>query len=414
MGAHKQRYILHIDMNSFFATCEQQANRLLRGKPVGVAAYPSPKSILLAASIEAKQCGIGTGTSVCEAQSKAPDLVVLENDPPLYRALSTKIEQVIRNYSDCVEPYSIDEHFVDLTGWVHSWEEARTRAKEIQQRIKQDVGEWMHASVGISSTKFLAKVGSDYKKPNGLTVITPQDIPDIYDTLHLTDLWGVARGWEQRLKRIGITTIRQLYEYPLQNMVSLFGKPGHVLYANIHGQETSYVHAETSVPKSISHQYAIPRALVTTHNIPAILMKLCEKVGARLRAHELCARRVWIYLRWYNKKGTHLYISLPYAVRSTLTIYHHAVSLLHTCQTLTHLRLLAIGVSHFESMHTQLSLFEQSSNHSRDLPLTKKSDKKDIDDLIDTINHTYGAGTMTHATMLGSAHMVPDRIAFGK
>ena len=386
------KYILHIDMNSFFASCEQQANPTLRGKPMGVCAYPGQNSILLAASIEAKKLGIKTGTSVRDAKKIYPNIIVVENDTYKYRAVSEQFKNILTDYSDCIESYSIDESFVDLTGWVKSWAEAEQKAVEIKQRIRDEVGDWLSCSIGISFTKFLTKVGSDMHKPDGLATITPNDLPKVYDNLELTDLWGLARGWERRLNRININTIRELYDYPLQNLTSLFGKPGYYLYANIHGIEINPVLDEEPKPKSISHQYAIPRRENTPQNLPKMLMKLCEKVGRRLRSHELLAQTIFLGTRYYQHKGGYFHKKLPYPLRSTIDIYQHAVELIQRQTVIQKIHVLSVGVSDFTTENYQLSLLENT-------PRRIKESK--LDDVMDAIKKKHGYFSITHATMLG-------------
>jgi len=392
-------------MNSFFASCEQQANRLLRGLPVGVSAYNGPNSILLAASIEAKKLGIKTGTSVRDAKEIYPRIIIVENDTGKYQAISEGFKKILNDYSDCVESYSIDESFVDMTGWVKSWDEAKNKAREIKKRVKNEVGDWLSASIGISFTKFLTKVASDIQKPDGLTVITPGDLPAVYDNLQLTSLWGLARGWERRLARLGIKTIRQLYDYPMQNLVSIFGKPGYYWYANIHGIEISPIMSKETAPKSISHQYAIPKKMATTKNIPKILMKLCEKVGRRLRKNELRARTVFISLRLYKQKSISLHKKSDYPLRSTLDIYHHAVELLKQVPAIARVSVLSIGVSNLTAENYQLSWLNKNSRQA--MP-------SKLDDTMDKIKEKHGSFSIMHGTMLGAENFVPDRIAFGK
>lgn len=396
------KFILHVDLNSFFASCEQQANFLLRGKPVAVCAYPELKSVILASSIEAKKLGIKTGLQVRDALKICPDTVILENDPPKYRALSQAFNSILSDYSDSLEPYSIDETFVDLTGWVKSWSQAEKIAKEIKTRVREEVGDWLTCSIGISFTSWLAKVGSDIKKPDGLTLIGPEDLPRIYEKLGLTDLWGIAQGWKARLNKIGVKTIIDLYDYPRQNLVALFGKPGATLYARIHGLETKEVYRNEDAPKSISHQYAIPKMENTPANIPKILMKLCEKVGRRLRAHNLEAGTIFVYLNYW-RSGVSKQKRLPYPIRGTLEIYQNALEILQQNIKQKKLHVLSMGVSSFAAANHQLSLLGKP-----------KSANNKIDEVMDKIKDKYGEFAITHGQMLGSDNFVPDRIGFRK
>ncbi len=171
---------MHLDMNSYFATVEQQANPLLRGKPVGVCAYLSPKGCIIAASQEAKKFGVRTGMRVSEAKKICPQIILLENDPDKYRFISRQIFSVLKKISDDVEVYSIDEAFIDLTGLAKDFNVAQAIAKKIKQTIRDEIGSYLTCSIGISHTRWLAKFASEENKPDGLTIITQQDLANIF------------------------------------------------------------------------------------------------------------------------------------------------------------------------------------------------------------------------------------------
>jgi DNA polymerase IV len=156
-----KKVILHIDMNSYFASVEQQANPFLRGRPVGVCSYLSPGGCIIASSMEAKAKGIKTGCRVSDARMLDPDVVLLENEPSKYRSATDKIFGILKEYTDTFEPYSIDEAFLDLTGWVRDFPAAESLGRDIQCRIKAEIGEWLNSSVGIGWTRFLAKFAGD-------------------------------------------------------------------------------------------------------------------------------------------------------------------------------------------------------------------------------------------------------------
>lgn len=198
--------ILHIDMNSYFASVEQQANPYLRGRAVGVCAYLSENGCILASSKEAKQHGVQTGMRVRDARRLWPATVFLQNDPPKYRSTTEAIFHILAAYSDRIEPYSIDEAFLELTGYAHDLEEGSRIGRAINQRIKSEVGEWLRSSVGIAETRFFAKLASDTGAKDSVTVLSSSVVPQYLETLSLTDIWGIARATEQRLALIGITT----------------------------------------------------------------------------------------------------------------------------------------------------------------------------------------------------------------
>jgi DNA polymerase IV len=204
---------MFIDMNSFFATCEQQVNYYLRGRPVGICAYTGRNGAVIAASIEAKQRGVITGMRLVDAIKICPDLVPIETNPNRYRDFHVKIIEVLGKYSADVIPKSIDEAAIDLTHYrliYKSVADLENLALQIKADISKKVGDWLKCSIGIAPNAFLAKLGSDLKKPNGLVVIMPENIDSILMSLELTDLPGIAHGMEERLLKGGIRTPYEL------------------------------------------------------------------------------------------------------------------------------------------------------------------------------------------------------------
>ncbi len=171
-----KRIIIHLDMNSYFASVEQQANPTLRGKPVGVCAYLHPSGCVIAASVEAKRMGVKVGMSLQDARKACRSTVFIQNDPTKYRAVTSRLFKILHELSDTIEHYSIDEAFVDLTGWVKDEAEAAFLAARVKRRIKTEIGDWLRCSVGIAPTRFLAKFGSDRQKPDGLVIITKENL----------------------------------------------------------------------------------------------------------------------------------------------------------------------------------------------------------------------------------------------
>src|SRR5688572_16297196 len=192
--------IMHVDMNSCFATMEQQANPLLRGRPVGVAAYASPYGCVIAPSIEAKQAGVKTGMRVWEAQKYCPDIFIIQSNPPLYRDAHVRFKHIFESYSDKVIPKSIDEAIIDF----HGTSQVRTKSLvqigyEIKQRVRDEIGEWVRVNVGISTNQFLAKQAAGLNKPDGLDVITEANLLDVYRGLELIELTGINVRYRRRL-----------------------------------------------------------------------------------------------------------------------------------------------------------------------------------------------------------------------
>lgn len=210
LSTHTLPTILFVDMNSFFASCEQQDNYWLRGRPVGVCVYTGRKGCIIAPSIEAKARGIKTGMRLDEAMILCPELVPIETHPARYREYHVRIVEVLRTFSDDVVPKSIDEAVVDLTNYQLVYKDMQQTALAIKHAIRQKVGDWLRCSIGIAPNVFLAKLASDIQKPDGLTVITPDTIDQVLQTLSLTDLPGIGDRMADRLQAGGVHTPLEL------------------------------------------------------------------------------------------------------------------------------------------------------------------------------------------------------------
>ena len=212
----KASTILHIDLNSCFATIEQQANPLLRGKPVAVAAYTTASGCILAPSIEAKKYGVKTGMRVKEGKVLCPSLIVLPPDPAKYRNVHLALRRLLSNYTDKLSPKSIDEFVLDLQGYpCLAAGSIREVAAEIKKRIKKEIGEWLTVSIGIAPNRFLAKAASSLHKPDGLDEINKNNFFEIYESLKLTELPYIKIRNAARLNSMGIYTILDFYNAPL-------------------------------------------------------------------------------------------------------------------------------------------------------------------------------------------------------
>ena len=278
-------------MNSYFASVEQQANPFLRGKAVGVCAYLHRYGCVIAASVEAKQMGMKVGMTMEEAKEAVPSAVFVQNEPSKYRAVTSRIFSILHELTDAVEHYSIDEAFLDLTGWFRDPAEAGFVFSTVKRRIREEVGEWLRCSVGIAPTKFLAKFASDLKKPDGLTVLTPENTEEALATADLEDAWGIGPRYRRRLEGLGIKTLLDLRRYPVENLLAVLGKPGYFLWAHVNGVEigaTGAWHA-TPLPKTIGHSYCVPNRVNRTRTVEAVLTRLVERAGRRMRGYGLLA-----------------------------------------------------------------------------------------------------------------------------
>ncbi|PQA58449.1 DNA polymerase Y family protein [Siphonobacter curvatus] len=273
--------VLFVDMNSFFASCEQQDNFYLRGRPVAVCVYTGEYGCVIAPSIEAKKRGIKLGMRLNEAVRLCPELVPLTTTPDKYRDYHTKIMQILRRFSDQVIPRSIDEAIVILSNHRLIYHDLEPVARAIKKAIHQEVGDYLQCSIGIAPNAFLAKLGSDLIKPNGLTVISPGNIDLILSQLELTDLPGIGHGMAQRLQKAGIETPLQLRyadpEFLRAACRSIVGWHWH-LRLNFYEVDTEY----TSAYKSMQAMRQLSRSQRRSPEIlQQILFMLCQTLERR-------------------------------------------------------------------------------------------------------------------------------------
>lgn len=221
------RKIIHIDMDAFFASVEQRDNPELRGKPIAVG-FDGPRGVVSTASYEARNWGVHSAQSIAQAKQRCPQLVVVPCRHEYYKEVSRQIHAIFLEYTDLIEPISIDEAFLDVTDNKKGIELAVDIAKEIKTRIKEETQ--LTASAGVSYCKFLAKVASDYRKPDGICTIHPDMALDFIGRLRVEDFWGVGRKTLQKMHYMGIYTGADLRKVSEAHLVEVFGKAGHVFY----------------------------------------------------------------------------------------------------------------------------------------------------------------------------------------
>ena len=290
--------ILHIDFDSYFASCEQQFEPKLRGKPIGVTAT-NGRSCIIAASREAKKRGVKSPSRTFEAIQIVPDMVFVPAHFERYWEITQKFLDICKDYSPFVELFSLDEVFIDITPTKNLFRGTDNIIKLIRERIKNEIGEYITVSVGISYNKLLAKLGSGFNKPNGLLKITPENVWDIYSKIELTDLCGIGKRVEKRLNKMGIYTPLALRDAPLNALLKEFKNvEGHFLKNLGEAKDYSpvipyYFETET---KSVGRNYCIPRNTYDQRVILQHIYELCEEVALKLRRLNKKARTVGLYL----------------------------------------------------------------------------------------------------------------------
>ncbi|CAN5234562.1 DNA polymerase IV [soil metagenome] len=396
--------VMHIDLNSCFATIMQQSHKSLRGKPVLIAAYNSPRGCVVAPSIEAKALGVKTGMRVYEALGLAPHAIVRTPDTCMIRDVHMRFKKICQDYSPEVFPKSIDELVIDFRSMDYLLKEKSMFkiGQEIKQRILKEVGEWMRCSIGISTNRFLAKVAASYKKPDGLISIDHRNIHSIYNTLKLTDLPYIKERNQARLKSYGIFTIREFINAPMS--VLQYGAFKSIIgihwYKRIRGWEVDDVEYDR---KSFGQDYSFKIATNDKRELSTIIMKLCEKMGRRLRRHNKVAYGIHVAVMYINGSYWHMGRKTDTSMYATIELYKRVWVIL--TQSDIKEKIAKISVSCYD-LHdyevNQLSLFETCDTKLRE-----------VSKALDKINDRYGEFVITPATMMSMDDRVIDRISFG-
>ena len=292
------RTILHIDMNNFYASVECLYRPEIRHLPVAVAGDPLNRhGIVLATNMLATNLGVKTGEAIWEAKLKAPDLVTVPPDFRKYLKFSRLARQILYDYTDQIEPFGIDENWIDVTGSKLLCGDGSEIAHSIRSRIKEELG--LTVSIGVSFNKIFAKLGSDMKKPDAVTVIPHDKFKDIVWQLPVSELLYVGRSTQRKLNARGVLTIGDLANYPVEYLVSTLGKWGEILSLFANGKDTAPVrkHNEASAVKSIGNGTTCPRDLINNQDVKLVFTVLSESVAARLRDYGLKCTGIQIYLR---------------------------------------------------------------------------------------------------------------------
>lgn len=392
--------IMHLDINSCFATIEQQANPFLRGKPVVVAAYPTASGCILASSIEAKKLGVKTGMRVKEGWALCPNLVVLDSDPDKYRQVHLGLKKLLSDYTDQLIPKSIDEFVLNLEGYPAFRQGYTGLAKEIKSRIKEEIGEWITVSIGFGPNRFLAKTASNLKKSGGLELIDKENFQEVYERLSLTDLHGIDRRNAFRLNSAGIFTVPEFVGAQWPQLKAAFQSiGGYYWYLRLRGWE---IDSAPTIRKSFGNSYALPSPLVTEVELAPTLLKLTAKMAARLRRGGYRARGVHLAIGYKDGTFWGQAQTTKQELFASLDFYRYIRRLLEICPYRKPVRQLA--VSCFDLVlagPTQLLLFENLAKTGR------------LVRAVDRLNRIWGEYTIMPARVSLAANAVKDRIGFG-
>ncbi|MGB9757821.1 MAG: DNA polymerase IV [Candidatus Bipolaricaulaceae bacterium] len=318
------RWILHVDMDAFYASVEELDHPELRGKPV-IVAGPEPRGVVATASYSARKFGVRSGMPTAQAKRLCPQGIFLPPRFERYEEVAQKVRAILREYSPVLEPISLDEAFLDLTGTELLHGPPEKVAAEIHARIPRETG--LSCSVGLGPNKLLAKLASDSAKPGGLRIVRPEEVQSFLDPLPVEDLWGVGPKTAERLWEKGIRTVRDLREIPVGLLRSWFGqKGGEALWQLARGIDESPV-VPVRAAKSISNEVTYPEDLFEREKILAELRRLALLVADRLREEGFLAQTVQIKVRFSNFVTSTRQTKLPAPTDHPLILAEEAVGL---------------------------------------------------------------------------------------
>ena len=273
-----RRKIIHIDMDAFFAAVEQRDNPELRGKPIAVG-FDGPRGVLSTASYEARRYGVRSAMSVVRAKQLCPQLIIVHSRHEHYKDVSQQVHEIFHEYTDIIEPISLDEAFLDVTENKKDISLARDIAKEIKRKILDRVG--LTASAGVSYNKFLAKIASDYNKPDGLFVVHPDRAMDFISDLRIEDFWGVGPKTARRMHQMGVFNGAQLRSVTLGRLTEVFGKQGQLYYDFARGIDNRAVESNHE-RKSVGCEQTFLEDIVTSSGVTIELYHILIELLARI------------------------------------------------------------------------------------------------------------------------------------
>lgn len=391
--------ILHIDFNSYFASVEQQKNPKLRGKPVGVIKAKG-RTVIIAASAEAKQKGVRTGTLVWQAKRLCPEIVLVPADFSAYDLMTRRFAQICQKFSDRIELFSLDEVFLDATETGHLFGGPRQLALYLKKVIKQHLGEYMKVSIGIAKNKLLAKLASDMEKPDGLVEITDEN-QDVYlGKADFEQICGIGKRLEERLKEIGITQLLQIRQVPTDYLRANFGPHwSKELVRMAWGRDENPLvpSRDLPLPKSVSRTYTLFREIDNPDEILAVIRNLVEEAAEKLRRARMEGRQFGLTASSDHLSFPSLFITRKYYTNDPLVVFNELKRLFIIRKWSGSVRFLGVWIG---------LLSEESAISECLLPSVGK--RKAILAAQDRINSKFGNYTLFPASLLRTKIIMPE------
>jgi DNA polymerase-4 len=381
-------WILHIDMDAFFASVEQLDNPDLRGKPVAVGGT-SDRSVVSAASYEVRKYGVRSAMSVVKARKLCPEIILVPGRMYRYKELSQKVMAVLHEFSPLVEQASVDEAYLDGTGLERLFGPIDEIGRRIKARVKEATG--LTCSVGAAPVRFLAKIASDMDKPDGLFIIRHDEVHAFLRTLPVGKIPGVGAKLLDVLKKLGVRTCGDILQKDADWWEARLGKYGSALFDRARGIDPTPVKT-TEPAKSCSAENTFGEDTSDRDLLRKWLLAQSERVGEDLRRHGYKGRTVTLKIKWSDFTQITRSKSLPARTDNTDVIFSTAVELLDQVRLHRTVRLIGVGVSNFEPRSRQVGLFEEEP---RGVEATSELDKA-----VDAVRRKYGGKAVTRVELL--------------
>ncbi len=395
-----ERVVLHSDLNACYASVECMLNPKLKGKPVAVAGnVESRHGIILAKSQEAKECGLKTGEPVWQAKLKCPELILIEPHYDEYVKYSSFVRDIYRRYTDLIEPYGLDEAWLDVTGSQYLFGTGREIAEEIRESVKAELG--LTVSIGVSFNKVFAKLGSDLKKPDAVTVIAKEDFKRMLWDLPANEMIGVGRSTYQKLCGFGINTIGQLAACDRNWLLKQFGKCGNELWIFANGLDISRVKPDgyQTPVKSVGHGITCSSNLVDATEVWRVFLSLSQDINKRLNGYGLKAAGVQISIKDCNLFCRQFQKKLEIPTRSASEIASEAIKLFVENYSWNYdVRAVTVRAIDLidEDFPVQIDFFTDMSKHEK---------RQKIDDTVLSLRKRFGKNIIFNACLMQEEKM---------
>lgn len=392
---------LFVDMNSFFASAEQHLRPELRGRPVGVVPVESEGTSLIAASKEAKALGLRMGTNVRDARRQCPGIEIVKARPDVYVRVHHAVAESIERWAPIHKAYSIDEWAIRLGRGQREPDQAAKLARAIKKQIYSDFSPVLACSIGIAPTRLLAKIASDLQKPDGLTLLRIEDLPDRLEGCQLRDLCGIGSGMVHKLQRSGIRTVRELWELDRRQAIQVWGSiSGGHWWDGFHGRD------EPEIPTrkgSMSHANVLEPRLRNETGARGILTRLVCRLGIRLRTEGYVASAIGIHVDYVGEGSFASSIDLP-KVHDTPALLEHLDLLLKRCTPMPRrpLKVGAVVSGLIPASQVEANLFQQADRGAH------------LSEAMDRINSKWGLSSIYFGAIHDFRHHMDDKIAFGR